>query len=321
MAHTTHETMQAASSHTVRFLGTGASCGVPSYYCGCKACEEALRNPAAQRGCACLLVKGSQNTLIDASPDLRMQLAHARAKEIHQVLFTHEHFDHIGGIPQLEYYVRLVSKVPLPFYAGKHTIAAINEQFAFMNDTFTTHEIESYQSLEFDGVRYTALPAAHGTQTFGFIIEKVKNADNLDVADSGDITGGMGGTADAGGAGEADGATDVGATVVATAANTQRRIAYFPDTTRPSQEVLDKLKNIDVLIIDASFNGSNWMPASHLSIDEAIALAQELGAKKTFLTHLTMHYDEPITAHELQQKLAPYGGAILAANDGLEIPL
>lgn len=270
------ELLEQQSSHTLRFLGTGASCGVPSYYCGCKACEEALKNPAAQRTCAALLIKGSENTLIDAGPDLRMQLSHARSKSIDRVLFTHEHADHIGGVAQLEYFVRLVSKEALPVYAGQHTLDTIAKQFDYMADTLAPHTLEAGQSYEFDGVRYSVLPAAHGIQTFGFIIERVGGS---------------------------------------------KRIAYFPDTARPLQEVQEALKGIDVLIIDASFNGRNWMPASHLSIDEAIELAQNLQAKKTFLTHLTMHYDEPITAQELQLKLATYQGAILAANDGLEIEL
>ncbi len=252
-----------------------------------------------QRGCAALLIRGTENTLIDAGPDLRMQLSHAGAQDVERVLFTHEHFDHIGGIPQLEYYVLLKSKKPLPLYAGERTLAAIEQQFAFMADTLAPQLIEEWQCIEFDGVRYTPLPATHGEQTFGFLIEK-----NIDIT-----------------ANEAS--RLAGTTTIQTDQSKARikRIAYFPDTGPLSAEVMRQLRGIDILIIDATFNGSNWMPDSHLNIDEAIALAQKLKAKKTFLTHLSMHYDEPITAAELQALLTPYEGSILAANDGLEIPL
>jgi phosphoribosyl 1,2-cyclic phosphate phosphodiesterase len=298
--------------YTLRFLGTGASCGVPSFYCGCKACQEALLNPAARRGCAGLLISGTQNTLVDASPDLRMQLSLAGARTIHQALLTHEHFDHIGGIPQLEYYVRLQSRQPFPLYAGSHTLAAIAEQFAFMADTLEPYPIEAWQSLVFDGVRYTALPAAHGMQTFGYIIER-------DDALSGALHGAshdgpLGAPNDV-----PNGEPDDGSPAFMPNDSRHRRIAYFPDTGPLAPEVLERLRNIDTLIIDATFNGKNWMPASHHTIDEAIALAQSLEVRKTFLTHLTMHYDEPITTRELQELLAPYRGAILAANDGLEL--
>lgn len=288
-------------THTLRFLGTGAASGVPSFYCGCKACEEALQNPAVRRTCAGLLISGQEHTLIDASPDLRMQLSFARIKNIDRVLFTHEHFDHVGGIPQLEFYVRLQAKEPLPLYAGAHTLTAITEQFAFMADTLKPHEIEAGQSLILDKLRYTALPAQHGTQTYGFLIEKAHDDKKGEskklngVADNKDE--GLGARA------------------------SSKRVAYFPDTGPLSNEVCERIEDIDVLIIDATFNKRNWMPASHLTIDEAICFAKQVKAKKTFLTHLALHYDEPITAQELQAKLAPYEGTILAANDGLELPI
>lgn len=272
----------APAKYTLRFLGTGASCGVPTNYCGCKACEEALQNPELQRSCSGLLISGTQNTLIDASPDLRMQLSLARTRDIHQVLFTHEHFDHIGGIPQLEYYVRLISHEPLAVYAGAHTLAAIAEQFAFMSDTLALKPLEPGESVAFDGVRYTPLPATHGTETFGYLIERVQRLDE-----------------------DAPG----------------KRIAYFPDTGPLQPAVHKHLEGVDVLIIDATFNGNNWMPASHHSIDEAIALAQQLGAKQTYLTHLSLHFDEPITTRELQAYLTPYEGTVLLPQDGLEITL
>lgn len=274
------------SSHTLRFLGTAAYCGVPSFYCGCKACEEALRNPAAQRTCSALLIRGRQNTLIDAGPDLRMQLSLARASDIHQVLLTHEHADHIGGIAQMEFYVRFRLDQPLPIYAPAYTLEAVSQQFGFMRDTLELHELKAWQTIEFDGLRYTALPASHGVQTFGYLIEQ--GTDLADSAGSGSIS---------------------------------KRVAYFPDTGPPASAVAEAIRGVDYFIIDASFNGRNQKPEAHLSIDEAIQLSIELEAKKTFLTHLTMHYDEPITTYELQQYLSPYAGSILAANDGLELRL
>lgn len=293
--------MNTTVTHTIRLLGTGASCGVPSFYCGCKACEEALANPAARRGCAALLVRGSENTLIDAGPDLRMQLSLARARDIDQVLFTHEHFDHIGGISEFEFYVRLRTKEPLAIYAGSHTLANINKRFDYLAETLEPHCIDFWQSLEFDGVRYTALPATHGVQTFGYLIEKVSQEAPKDQVKQSP---------------QEKPSSDIPSKSPET-----KRVAYFPDTGPLSPEVIEILKGIDVLIIDATFHGSNWMPASHLTIDEAVELAGQLGAKKTFLTHLAMHYDEPLTALELQMQLAPYQGTILAANDGLEITL
>jgi phosphoribosyl 1,2-cyclic phosphate phosphodiesterase len=267
-------TTATTATHTLTFLGTGASCGVPSYYCGCKACEEARVNPRAARDCSGLLITGSQHTLIDAAPELRTQLIREQISTIDQVLFTHEHFDHVGGIPQLEFLVRLGSQTPLPVYAGKETLASIARQFDFMSDVLAPHLLRAFETVSFDGVTYTALPATHSEGAFGFLIE-----------------------------------------------TRQSRVAYFPDTGPLAPRTREALDNLDILIIDATFNGRNWMPATHHTIDEAIALALKLKPQHTYLTHLAMHYDEPITLAELEEKLKPYQGDIAIAFDGFSLTL
>jgi len=272
----------AEPQYTLTFLGTGASCGVPSFYCGCKACDEARVNPRAARDCSGLLITGEQHTLVDAAPELRTQLIREGVSTVDQAIFTHEHFDHIGGIPQLEFFVLLKAKTPVPVYAGAQTLATIKQQFAFMLDTLDLHLVEAFETLCFDGVTYTALPAAHSQGCFGYLIE-----------------------------------VEHGATGIS-------RTAYFPDTGPLPPETLDFLHNLDALdnlIIDSTFSGANWMPKSHHSIDEAIAFAQRLKPRHTYLTHLAMHFDEPITLAELELKLAACDVPISVAYDGLRIVL
>lgn len=262
------------TTHTLTFLGTGASCGVPSFYCGCKACDEARIDPRAARDCSDLLIRGEQNTLVDAAPELRLQLIREQVDCIDQVVVTHGHFDHIGGIPQLEYYVKLKSGAPVSVYAGQQTLATMSQQFGFMTDSLAFNQLVAYQTIELDGVCYTALPAAHGGDAFGFLIQTA-----------------------------------------------QTMAAYFPDTGQLPAATLGYLEDLDILIIDATFNARNWMPHSHHNIDEAIELSRSLQAKRTYLTHLSMHYDEPITLRELEQKLSAYEGTIHVAHDGLTIEI
>jgi phosphoribosyl 1,2-cyclic phosphate phosphodiesterase len=246
----------------------------------------------AARDCAGLLITrehvgeqvgeqpGGQNILIDTAPELRTQLIREGISEVDAVLYTHEHYDHLGGLPHLEFYVRLRSHTPLPVYAGHETLAAIEQRFDFMTDTLDCRLIKAFEPVELDGVRYTPLPATHGEGTFGFLIE--------------------------------------------TAAS---RSAYFPDTgplPKATEAYLSELGaqgRLDMLALDATFNGTNWMPTSHHSVDEAIALIEHLSAKRGYLTHLTMHYGEPITRAELEAKLEPWGGRIAIAYDGLRIAI
>jgi phosphoribosyl 1,2-cyclic phosphate phosphodiesterase len=269
------------TGHTLIFLGTGAACGVPSFYCDCAACEEARIDPRAARDCSGLLITGAQNTLIDAAPELRTQLVRERVNSVDQVLFTHEHFDHVGGIPHLEFYARLAHGAPVPVYAGEEALAAIAQQFGFMLDTLELHVLEAFVPVDFDGVTYTPLPAAHSKGAFGFLIETRPRKDAAPAS----------------------------------------RVAYFPDTGPLPPQTLERLVGLDTLIIDATFNKRNWMPASHHTIDEAIALAQKLAPARCYLTHLAMHYDEPITLAALEEALAQYKGSIQVAFDGLRLAL
>lgn len=158
-------------AHELLFLGTGASSGNPSFYCGCVACEEALANPAEAKTCSSLAVIGAQTTLIDTSPELRLQFAREGLRTVDQVLFTHEHFDHTGGLAQLEFMVRLGRTTPLPVYATAATFELMEGHFDWMWDTIEPIVVEPFQEFSCDGVSYTALPAAHCPGAVGYLMQ------------------------------------------------------------------------------------------------------------------------------------------------------
>ncbi len=47
----------------------------------------------------------------------------------------------------------------------------------------------------------------------------------------------------------------------------------------------------------------------------------ELEAGTIYLTHMCMHYDEPITYAELVEFLKPYEGRVVAALDGMTLSI
>ena len=89
------------------------------------------------------------------------------------------------------------------------------------------------------------------------------------------------------------------------------RMAYLTDAKRLPPATIDALRGIEVLVLNALFDAPH---PTHLSINEATALAQEIGARQTFLTHLTHHHAHQALAERLPEGIAP-------AFDGLSVEL
>jgi phosphoribosyl 1,2-cyclic phosphate phosphodiesterase len=89
------------------------------------------------------------------------------------------------------------------------------------------------------------------------------------------------------------------------------RLAYLTDVKEVGTAERAALQGLEVLVLNALW----WRPhPTHLSIDEAVALARELGAARTFLTHLTHETAHAELAARLPDGIAP-------AYDGLTVEI
>ncbi len=153
-------------------LGTGAGPGVPAYYCDCVACQEARKNSRlARTRSGAVILTGKENILIDASPDLRFQLIKEGIKSLDSVFISHWHYDHFGGLGDLEFYVKLKRKKPLKLFLPPESVENFFGTYAFLEDVF---EINSWcfgEKYFYEDVTLTPLPAIHGIQTAGFYLE------------------------------------------------------------------------------------------------------------------------------------------------------
>jgi phosphoribosyl 1,2-cyclic phosphate phosphodiesterase len=86
-------------------------------------------------------------------------------------------------------------------------------------------------------------------------------------------------------------------------------LAYITDIKEIPAAQRERLQGLDVLVLNALW----WRPhPTHLSISEAVQTAEELGARRTYLTHLTHE-----TGHsELEAQLPP---GVFPAYDGLTV--
>ena len=262
------------TTHTFTFMGSGAGCGVPSFFCDCPACQEAREHPELARGDCGVMIRGEQTTLIDTPPDIRHYLIREGVRMFDQLIYTHWHFDHVGGLGEMEYMVQLATKHELPTYASPYTLASIGEEFKYMLYALDEHGIEPFDTIEFDGVKYTACPVTHAPGTYGYLIE-----------------------------------------------TPETRLFYASDTGKLPEQTAELIRGVDVLAMDATFWGRNWSPQAHHSVQECIEEGLELDAKKIYLTHLCLHYDEPITVAELREYCKQYDGRVEPAMDGLSFAI
>lgn len=89
------------------------------------------------------------------------------------------------------------------------------------------------------------------------------------------------------------------------------RVAYCTDVSEIPASSWPLLENLDVLILDALRPQPH---PTHLSIDEAVSIAQRLRPKQTYFTHCSCHID-----YETVNASLPEGIAV--GYDGLRIPL
>ncbi len=258
------------TTHRFTFMGTAAGCGVPSFFCDCPACDEARANPELRRGDCGAMVRGEKTLVIDTPPDARHQLLREDIRCVDEIMFTHAHFDHIGGLGEYEYLIQLVLKENLTVYGSQTALENIASEFHYMTYCLDFQNLAPFETREFDGVRYTACPVTHAPGTYGYLIE----TDNT-------------------------------------------HMFYASDTGPLPDETAERVHGSDIVVMDATFWKKNWSPLSHHSIQECIEEAFDLDAGKLYLTHMCMHYDEPITYEQLIDYLAQYNGRVEPAMDGL----
>jgi len=228
----------------ITFLGTGTSIGVPVIGCDCEVCTSG--DPKNQRLRSSILVKTREMTLIvDTGPDFRQQCLREGIRDLDAVLFTHSHSDHVMGFDDLRRFT-VFEDEQIRIFANGETMARLKNAFPYV----------------FDGEnRYRGYLKVDPQ-----LIEGTFRCGDLDVTPL-PVSHGK-----------------VETIGFLFSSEGERLFAYIPDAKELSVEAMDRIRGIDLLILDGLQPEQHW---THLSIREAVELAGRLEVKQTWLTHFS----------------------------------
>lgn len=260
----------------VIFLGTGTSQGVPMIACDCKVCASDDPRDKRTRTSVHVVMDGL-HIQVDAGPEFRLQCLREKIDRLDVFILTHGHSDHITGMDDLRRFCDLLGGAALPVYSTPDGMARLKAIFPYAI-----------------GER----PAAPGYAAFR-LNEMPLSPKKLELP---------------GGSIEAvllphGNVQTLG--LVFTERSSGKKFAYYTDCKTVPPPAVDLARGADAVVLD----GLRPKPhPSHMSIEEALAVARQIDAPQTYLTHLTH-----VVSHAEWTALMPPKVAL--AHDGLRLVL
>lgn len=211
---------------------------------------------------------------VDAAPEFRLQCLRENIRQLDFFILTHGHADHIAGMDDLRRYCDLIGGNALTVYTTEEGMGRVLAMYPY---AMTERPIAKGY-------------AAFRLETMPDCLELPEGTIHSTLLPHGGIN-------------------TLG--LVFQERSSGRKFVYYTDCKRVPRHAVDLARGADLIVLD----GLRPLPhPSHLSIDEAIAVAREIGAPRTLLTHLTHLSDHAELAATLPAAIAP-------AYDGLRVQL
>lgn len=285
------------------FLGTGTSQGVPIIACQCPVCKSPDERDKRFRSSAYVEYEGLK-ILIDAGPDFRSQMLRADIRHLDAILLTHNHKDHTGGLDDVRSF-NYIDRKAAEIYCEERVLKSLKNDYSYA----------------FEEEKYPGAPEwhVHVIDERPFRVNSLEGTGELEwVHDKGYFYR------------QPDGSLTHPGQIVSEASHDNPNIipirglhgqmpvlgfrfgniAYITDMSHIDDSELEKLKGLTHLTL----NTVSYHPHhSHFSLQEAIDLAHRIGAKHTWLTHLSHSFPRYTEfCKELEPDIQP-------AYDGLTI--
>jgi phosphoribosyl 1,2-cyclic phosphate phosphodiesterase len=240
------------------------------------ACDCAVctsKDPRNQRTRASIhVVMDGLHIQVDAAPEFRLQCLREKITWVDLFILTHGHADHVAGMDDLRRFCDLHGGTALTIYTTEEGMGRVLSIYPYA--IMERPIVKGYAAFKLQAMP-EVLDLPQGTITSTLLPHGGVNTLGLIFVER----------------------------------SSGRKLVYYTDCKRVPREAVALARGADVVVLD----GLRPQPhPSHMTIDEAVAVAQEIGAPASYMTHLTHLSDHGETDRQL-----PSG--ISLAYDGLRL--
>lgn len=255
-------------------MGTGTSHGVPMVLHP-EGQGCDLSNPKNWRTRSSIHVTmGRTRIQVDAAPEFRLQCIQNNIQGIDLFLLTHDHADHILGMDDLRRFCFLDGDNAISVYSAPEFLKRVKEIYPYA--ITEKPEIRGYPAF-----RLIEIPEKLELEDGNIYFTRLPHG-SIEV---------------------------IG--LVFEEAGTGAKFVYYTDCKEVGSEQRELAKGADVVVLDGLRYEEH---RSHMSIQEAIEVGQDIDAGQTYFTHMTYQIDYDVDSAKLPPKMA-------FAYDGLKLTI
>lgn len=300
-------------------LGSAAGGGLPQWNCGCGNCRRARAGdpavPARTQSSVAVSADGARWVLLNASPDLRQQMAATavlappegapRGSPVAAIVLTNADIDHVAGL------LTLREGQPFALHASARVHAVLGA-----NPIFDALDRARVPRVALDLGRRTPLSDAAGAP-IGLDVTLFPVPGKVPLWLEG-------------GRAEAELAGEEGDTVGVEVTDGRRRMLYVPACARITPALADRVRGADLLLFDGTLWDDREMirqglgpktgaRMGHMSVggpEGSLALLEGVGARRRAFIH--MNNSNPLLAADSPERAAVAAAGWEVASDGQE---